>query len=81
MTGIKWRKLKGLDFQFAFIDGAHDETVARDFEWTKRCGRVLFHDYDRRGVAVQDHVYNFVNTLPKEQVQVHDIFALWSAPC
>lgn len=77
----KFRLLKGVDFQFAFIDGAHDATVSRDFEWTKRCGLVLFHDYDRRGVRDQDHVFDFVNSLPKEQVQVHDIFALWSAPC
>jgi predicted O-methyltransferase YrrM len=70
-----------LEFDFAFVDGAHDHTVARDFQLVKRCGRVLFHDYDRRGVPGQDHVYDFINTLPKEQIQVMDIFALWTAPC
>lgn len=69
-----------LSFDFAFIDGAHDQTVKDDFEMVKHCGRVLFHDYDRRGTPEKDYVYDFVNTLPKEQVQVIDIFAYWTAP-
>jgi len=33
-------------FDMAFIDGAHDrENTLADFEMTKRCGLVLFHDY------------------------------------
>ena len=75
-----WR-ISGLDFDFAFVDGAHDASVARDFDLVKRCGHVLFHDYDRRGRPEQDHVFDFVNTLPKEQIEVIDIFALWTAPC
>lgn len=70
-----------LEFDLAFIDGAHDETVANDFALVKRCGRVLFHDYDSRGRPNLDYVYRFVNSLPKEQIQVMDIFALWTAPC
>ena len=77
----KAKLIGGMDFQFALIDGAHDETVANDFALVRRCGRVLFHDYDPRGRAHQDHAYNFVNTLPKEQIQILDIFALWTAPC
>lgn len=77
----KAQLVKLLDFDFAFIDGAHDQTVSNDFDLVKRCGRVLFHDYDRRGVVGQDFVYDFVNTLPKEQIQVMDIFALWTAQC
>ena len=68
-----------LEFDFAFVDGAHDETVADDFALVKRCGNVLFHDYDSRGSKEKDYVYDFVNTLPKHQVQVLDIFALWTA--
>lgn len=67
-----------LDFDFAFIDGAHDETVRDDFELVKRCGRVLFHDYDSRGKPELDYVYDFVNTLPKGEIEVLDIFALWT---
>jgi len=75
----KARLINGLDFDFAFIDGAHDQSVRNDFELVKRCGRVLFHDYDPRGQKELDYVYDFVNTLPKRQVQVLDIFALWSS--
>jgi predicted O-methyltransferase YrrM len=75
----KAKLIKGLEFDFAFLDGAHDKTVANDFEMVKRCGRVLFHDYDPRGRDDLDHAYNFVNTLPREQIQVMDIFALWTA--
>lgn len=72
--------IDALDFDFAFVDGAHDQSVRDDFEMVKRCGRVLFHDYDPRGKPELDYVYDFVNTLPKDQVQVLDIFALWTAP-
>lgn len=35
-----------LNFNFAFLDGWHTyEAVKHDFEMTKFCGRVLFHDY------------------------------------
>lgn len=70
----------GLAFDFAFIDGAHDASIANDFALVRRCGHVLFHDYDPRGREDLDHVCNFINTLPKEQIQVMDIFALWTAP-
>lgn len=69
-----------LDFDFAFVDGAHDKTVADDFAMVKRCGTVLFHDYDRRGKKEQDCVADFVDSLPKAQIKVIDIFALWTAP-
>lgn len=68
-----------LRFDFAFIDGAHDTaSVALDFELVKRCGRVLFHDYDRRGVRGKDDVCDFVDALPKDEVEILDIFALWT---
>lgn len=73
----KAKLIKGLEFDLAFIDGAHDQTVANDFELVRRCGRVLFHDYDPRGRPDLDHAYRFVNTLPKDQITVLDIFALW----
>jgi len=69
--------LDSIDFDFAFIDGDHGEGVKLDYDLTKRCGRVLFHDYDSRGPG-KDTVFDFVNTLPKHQVQVLDIFALWT---
>jgi predicted O-methyltransferase YrrM len=72
--------IDALDFDFAFIDGAHDQTVANDFALVKRCGRVLFHDYDRRGRPELDFVCDFVDTLPQDQITKHDIFALWQEP-
>ena len=71
--------ISSLDFDFAFIDGAHDESVKDDFEMVKHCGNVLFHDYDDSGVAHKNKVYDFINTLPKEQLTVMDIFAYWRA--
>lgn len=65
-----------LDFAFAFIDGAHDEGVRLDFELTRRCGRVLFHDCDPAGKA-PNYVYNFVQSLPGKITQ-DDIFCLWT---
>lgn len=67
----------GLDFDFSFIDGAHDrEAVSRDFEMVKRCGRVLFHDYDS---SKPNHVFDFVNTLKTGKVEIIEDFALWTA--
>ncbi len=69
--------IRSLEFDFAFVDGAHDERVRDDFELVKRCGRVLFHDVDSRGKAELDHVYNFVMSLPRHELEQRDIFALW----
>ena len=80
----KARLLKGLQFDFAFIDGAHDASVANDFAMVKKCGHVLFHDADdnRRRAGKQtapNHVFEFISRLPPAQVKTHDIFALWTA--
>lgn len=72
--------VRSLDFDLAFIDGAHDETVRVDFDLVKRCGTVLFHDYDRRGTKAKDQVADFIDTLPKTQIRTYDgIFALWTS--
>jgi predicted O-methyltransferase YrrM len=68
-----------LDFDFAFVDGAHDaESVRLDFDLVKRCGRVLFHDYADTGRPDKDHVFHFVNSLPRGRVEVFGVFALWT---
>lgn len=76
----KKKFVDALDFDFALIDGDHGPRVAFDFELVKRCGNVLFHDADRRGVPDKDHVITFIESLPKDQVTYHDIFAHWQAP-
>lgn len=75
--------VNGLTFDFAFIDGAHDRTVADDFALVKRCGRVLFHDADDNRLRPHkpnssNCVHEFISTLPSEQVEFMDIFALWT---
>lgn len=76
----KARIVNALDFDFALVDGAHDPTVANDFALVRRCGRVLFHDFDSRGTFEKDHVFRFIKSLPSDQVTKMDIFALWEAP-
>lgn len=66
--------IRDLDFDFAFIDGDHEGGApARDFELVRRCGRVLFHDYGgNSGVTA------FVDTLPRAQLRISNVFALWT---
>jgi hypothetical protein len=72
----KTELIDSLDFDFAFVDGDHEGTApAKDFELVKRCGTVLFHDYDG-----DNGVTALINSLPREQVEIFDIFALWRAP-
>ncbi|MBK8916370.1 MAG: class I SAM-dependent methyltransferase [Phycisphaerales bacterium] len=70
--------LRGLAFDFAFVDGAHDRTVANDFAMVGRCGNVLFHDADDTP-GDNNCVFEFLSTLPRDHLQFHDIFALWTA--
>lgn len=68
--------INSLDFDFAFVDGDHEGAApAKDFELVKKCGAVLFHDYDG-----SNGVTGLIDSLPKEQIEVMDIFALWRAP-
>lgn len=68
--------VRDLDFDFAFVDGDHSyDGVAFDFQIVKRCGAVLFHDYEPG-----NDVARFVDTLPRDQVRVMDIFAFWQGP-
>lgn len=74
--------IDSLTFDFAFIDGAHDETVKNDFKLVKRCGNVLFHDADDnrlrdKNPQAPNHVNDFIRSLPESEVEFIDIFALW----
>lgn len=71
--------VKDLDFNIAFIDGAHDRAVRDDFAITRKCGRVLFHDADDNGPSQPNCVHEFIRTLPEDEVEFMDIFALWTA--
>jgi len=69
--------VRRLEFDFALIDGAHDHTVRNDFALVRRCGNVLFHDFDRRGRRELDYVIDFIETLPPHQLTPMDIFCMW----
>jgi len=75
--------IERLEFDFAFIDGGHSRaSVELDFNLVRRCGRVLFHDADDNRLRpgkehAPNHVYEFLSTLPAEQLTFMDIFALW----
>ena len=44
----KAQAVAGLDFEMANIDGAHTRPAVQiDFDLTKHCGLLLFHDYPR----------------------------------
>ncbi len=76
--------LKGIDFDFAFIDGDHSERGVRvDFECVKKCGRVLFHDYYEsgskydEGAAKKQGICKVVGELPIDEVLIARPFAYW----
>jgi len=74
----KQKLINALDFDFAFVDGDHSfNGVALDFQAVKRCGAVLFHDYEP-GTSVA----RFIDGLPRDGVTIMDLFAFWrcSAP-
>lgn len=73
----KAKLIRSLEFDLAFIDGGKND-IAEDFAMVSRCGAVLFHDYDDRGQPALNAVYDFVNALPRGEVQVMDLFALWT---
>ncbi len=68
--------IKRFKFDFAFIDGEHfGEHPRNDFKMVKKCGLVLFHD------CFEDHhfpdVNEFVESLPKNEVEYIYPYALW----
>ena len=65
--------LDKLEFDFAFIDGDHND-VNPDLEYCKKCKRILFHDYNNSYPSVD----GVVNSLPKEEIEIKGIFAYWS---
>ncbi len=72
--------LDKMDFDFAFVDGSHMEGVVTDFNLVKKCGSVLFHDYNNDNPKLAKHyhhVIDLVNSLPKEETITQPPFAYW----
>lgn len=67
--------IRGMGFDFCYMDGDHTNDTQSDFALVKRCGRVLFHEY----WPLQPAVWNLVNALPKNEVTraQFDCLAYW----
>jgi len=66
--------LKGISFDFVFIDGEHISPFpAIDFDTTKSCGRVLFHDY------FKNNRFPGINLVVDKlsSVEINEPFAYW----
>lgn len=72
----KKRKLiDSLDFDFVFIDGGHlEESILADFEMTRKCGKMLFHDYWHKEDDWDDVRY-FIDALEGYTKEVREPFA------
>jgi hypothetical protein len=68
---------KGLQFDFAYLDGDHAHDTQSDWLLTNRCGRVLFHEV----WPFQLPVWNLVASLPANEVTRGGIgLAMWEGP-
>lgn len=56
--------IAGLDFDFAYLDGDHANDTEKDWELTKHCGRVLFHEV----WPFQSPVWELVHSLDQGNV-------------
>lgn len=66
--------IRALEFDAAYVDGDHAHDTDADFDLTRRCGRVLFHEYwDAQPVVVR-----LVDSL-RPNVQNEGKLALWTA--
>jgi hypothetical protein len=63
-NGQKAKVASRLDFDFAYLDGDHANDTGSDWELTRGCGRVLFHEC----WPFQKPVFDLVNSLPPAEV-------------
>lgn len=73
----KGRLLEHLDFDVAFVDGDHSvDGCAFDFQYVKRCGAVLFHDFTP---PYPNGPLALLKTLPAELLIQDPPFLWWVA--
>jgi predicted O-methyltransferase YrrM len=78
--GEKQMLLESLSFDLAFLDGDHSrEGVELDFALTRKCGRVLFHDYEEIPNTAFPGVRGFVDAISEGAVTRDQPFAWWMA--
>jgi hypothetical protein len=72
----KWKVLRGLEFDCAYLDGNHAEDTETDFAMTRHCGQVLFHE----AWEFQLPVWSLLHSLPPTEVAFNGCgLALWRA--
>lgn len=70
----KAQVVKRTEFDCAYLDGDHANDTEIDWDLTKHCGRVLFHEV----WPFQPPVWKLVNTLPEAEVSYGGAgLALW----
>lgn len=73
--------LKNLNWDFGWVDGNHTTGTMTDFELLKKCGRILFHDYNKeralKSKGMWKAVYDFINSLEGKKY-IEQPFVLWS---
>lgn len=68
--------LRGLKFDCAYLDGNHAEDTEADWDMTRRCGRVIFHEV----WPFQSPVWSLVHALPQDEVIYGGAgLAMWKA--
>lgn len=63
--------LKDINYDFAWIDGMHKGGVDVDYELLKKCGRILFHDYEPKKCKdgnMYDYVVNFIDSIEPDYI-------------
>lgn len=65
--------IKGLKFQFCFMDGDHRNDTMIDWDLVKSCGKVLFHEY----WISQPSVFDLFNSLEGRKEYGGINFAYW----
>lgn len=73
----KYEFINAIDFDIAFIDGDHIGGIINDFEYCKKCKKILFHDYDNSKNNTP-YTLNFIKSLSNiGKLTEYPLFALW----
>ena len=69
-----YKAVESLKFDLVFIDnGKQYKAIINNFRISKKCGKVLFHDYSKNWLAI----FNFINNLDQSKLIKRPPFVLW----